>query len=72
MRIVVGFIRSSEGQAALDRAIEEAQLRQGELIVVHSMEGGDKEDAEEVLAARPGVVELDLVLPTPPLNNSSA
>ena len=58
MRIVVGFIRSSEGQAALDRAIEEAQLRQGELIVVHSMEGGDKEDAEEVLAYRE---ELEMV-----------
>lgn len=52
MKIVVGFIRSAEGKAALDRAIEEAQLREGELIVVHSMEGGDKEDAEEVLAYR--------------------
>ena len=52
MKIVVGFIRSAEGAAALERAIEETRLRQGELIVVHSMEGGDKEDAEEVLAYR--------------------
>jgi nucleotide-binding universal stress UspA family protein len=52
MKIVVGFIRSAEGTAALERAIEETRLRQGELIVVHSMEGGDKEDAEEVLEYR--------------------
>jgi nucleotide-binding universal stress UspA family protein len=52
MKIVVGFIRSAEGAAALERAIEEVQLRQAELIVVHSMEGGDKEDAEEVLEYR--------------------
>jgi len=41
MKIVVGFISSPAGKAALDRAIEEVQLRQGELVVVHSMEGGD-------------------------------
>ena len=52
MKIVVGFVRSAEGDAALDRAIEEALLRKAELVVVHSMEGGDKEDAEEVLEYR--------------------
>ncbi|MGZ5382616.1 MAG: universal stress protein [Acidimicrobiia bacterium] len=52
MKIVVGFIKNAAGNAALDRAIEEAQLRQAELVVVHSMEGGDKEGAEEVLAYR--------------------
>jgi nucleotide-binding universal stress UspA family protein len=52
MKIVVGFIRSAEGDAALERAIEETLLRKAELIVVHSMEGGDKEDAEEVLEYR--------------------
>lgn len=52
MKIVVGFIKNAAGNAALDRAIEEAQLRQAKLVVVHSMEGGDKEGAEEVLAYR--------------------
>ena len=52
MKIVVGFIRSAEGAAALERAIEEARLREAQLVVVHSMEGGDKEDAEEVLEYR--------------------
>lgn len=59
MKIVVGFIRSAAGVAALDRAIEEAQLRQAELIVVHSMEGGDKEGAEEVLAYRQELTQVE-------------
>lgn len=58
MKIVVGFVRSAAGQAALDRAIEEAKLREARLIVVHSMEGGDKEGAEEVLTYR---TELEAV-----------
>lgn len=52
MKIIVGFIKTPEGKAALDRAIEEAESRQAELIVVHSMEGGDTEDAAQVLAYR--------------------
>jgi nucleotide-binding universal stress UspA family protein len=39
MRMVAGFIRSPEGLAALQRAIEEAQLRSAELLVVHSAKG---------------------------------
>lgn len=59
MRIVVGFVKSAPGKAALDRAIEEAQLRQATLVVVHSMEGGDKEGAEEVLAYREELEEVE-------------
>jgi nucleotide-binding universal stress UspA family protein len=49
--IVVGFIDSPEGHAALDRGVAEARLRGCKLIVVHSMVGGDKESDEEYLAA---------------------
>ncbi len=62
MKIVVGFIRSAEGAAALERAIEESRLRDAELIVVHSMEGGDKEEAEEVLEYRRELEEVELRL----------
>ncbi len=58
MKIVVGFVRSKPGKAALDRAIEEATLREAHLVVVHSMEGGVKEGAEEVLTYR---AELEAV-----------
>lgn len=48
MRIVVGFIRSPEGEAALDRAVEEARLRDAELVVVHSMRGGERDEQQQV------------------------
>jgi nucleotide-binding universal stress UspA family protein len=57
-KIVVGFIRSPEGEAALNKAIDEAKRRQAQLIVVHSMYGGRREEETEVLAYRQ---ELDAV-----------
>jgi nucleotide-binding universal stress UspA family protein len=59
MKIVVGFVKSAPGKAALDRAIEETQLRQASLVVVHSMEGGDKEGADEVLSYRQELEEVE-------------
>ena len=42
--IVVGFIDSPEGQAALTRAVEEATLRNARLVIVHSERGGQTLD----------------------------
>lgn len=47
MNIVVGYINSPEGEAAIEQGIREAQLRGGKLVVVHSMMGGDREDVDE-------------------------
>lgn len=52
MRIVAGFLRSPEGQAALDRAVEEARRADGELLVVHSMRGGTRDELDEVMEYR--------------------
>lgn len=52
MRIVAGFLRSPEGRAALDRAIDETRLRDAELLVVHSMRGGQRDEVDEVLEYR--------------------
>lgn len=41
MPIVVGFIPTKEGNAALERAVEESQLRKEKLVVVSSNKGGD-------------------------------
>ncbi len=46
--IVVGYVPSPEGEAALDRAVEEAQLRGSSLLVVNSQRGGRTADYEEV------------------------
>lgn len=47
MDIVVGYVNSPEGEAAIDHGIAEARLRGAKLVVVHSMMGGDHEETEE-------------------------
>jgi nucleotide-binding universal stress UspA family protein len=59
MNIVVGFIRSEEGLAALDRAVAEARLRNARLLVVHARKGGHGEDEAELLAYRDALEEID-------------
>ncbi len=39
-KVVVGYVPKPEGEAALDRAIAEAQLRGSDLVVVNSHRGG--------------------------------
>jgi nucleotide-binding universal stress UspA family protein len=56
--VVVGFIRSPEGQAAVDAAVEEVGRRGGRLVVVHSSKGGDQ-DAETVIADRDALEVLE-------------
>ena len=45
--IVVGFVPKPEGDAALDRAIEEAKLRGARLVVVNSHRGGRDYDGDD-------------------------
>ena len=45
--IVVGYVPKPEGDAALDRAIEEAKLRGDKLVVVNSHRGGREYDGED-------------------------
>lgn len=52
MKIVAGFIRTPEGRSALIRAIEETKLRDAELLVVHSMRGGQRDELEQVIEYR--------------------
>ncbi len=59
MRIVAGFLRSPEGRAALQRAITETRLRDGELLVVHSMRGGERDELENVLTYREEFEQLE-------------
>lgn len=45
--VVVGFVPKPEGQAALDRAIEEAKLRSAKVVVVNSHRGGGEFDEQD-------------------------
>jgi nucleotide-binding universal stress UspA family protein len=56
--VVVGFIRSPEGEAAVDAAVEEVRRRGGRLVVVHSSKGGDQ-DAGTVVADRDALEALE-------------
>lgn len=57
--IIVGFIDSPEGHAAITKAIEEAKLRGMRLIVVHSMFGGSKEGPQEYIASAEAMEALE-------------
>ena len=65
MTIVVGYVPKPEGEAALERAIVEAQLRGEDLVVVNSTSGDAYADAswatdEQLAAVRERVAEADL------------
>lgn len=47
MKVLVGYLRSSEGRAALDAAIAEAKLRDADLVVAHSVRSGSMGEVRE-------------------------
>jgi nucleotide-binding universal stress UspA family protein len=49
MAIVVGYVATAEGRAALRRAAEEARLRATRLIVINSNRGGREMSPEEAV-----------------------
>lgn len=44
--VVVGYVPKPEGEAALQKAIDEARLRRAKLVVVNSHRGGTEFDAD--------------------------
>jgi nucleotide-binding universal stress UspA family protein len=54
--ILAGFVRSPEGEAAIDAAVEEVRRRGGRLVVVHSARGN--EDAHTVVQDRNALEKL--------------
>ncbi|MDO9456037.1 universal stress protein [Nocardioides sp.] len=50
--VVVGYVPKPEGEAALDKAVEEARLRGAELIVVHSHRARGDEEEPDLTAVR--------------------
>jgi nucleotide-binding universal stress UspA family protein len=49
--IVVGFVPTKEGRAALTRAVEEARMRRSRLVVINSNRGGRDFDEDATRAA---------------------
>ena len=59
MSVIVGYLSSKRGRAALDLAISEARLRDTDLVVVHSIHGGARSDDDEVVTTDRELRELD-------------
>jgi nucleotide-binding universal stress UspA family protein len=49
--VVVGYVAKPEGEAALDRAIDEAKLRGAKVVVVNSHRGGQDFDGAAAIKA---------------------
>ena len=59
--VIVGYIRTPEGEAALTAAVAESRLRSAPLIIVHSAKGGS-ENFEEVTENREALEALKVEL----------
>lgn len=57
--IVVGYVSKPEGRAALRKGIEEARLRDAQLLVVNSNRGGPQYDAEDSSATNEELGEVE-------------
>jgi nucleotide-binding universal stress UspA family protein len=62
MSIIVGYLSSERGMKALELGIQEAKLRNTNLVVVHSMYGAGKDEDEEVIESDRAIKELDSYL----------
>lgn len=62
MSVIVGYLSSERGRKALEVGIEEARLRNTDLVVVHSLVGAGKTDDEEVIQSDRDLNALDEML----------
>ena len=70
MPIVVGFVPTPEGRAALRRAADEAVLRDTEVIVVNSHRGGASFTGAEAMSFEAELAEVAAVLKARGLDNA--
>jgi nucleotide-binding universal stress UspA family protein len=60
--IVVGYVETAEGRAALDRAIAEASQRGARLIVINSHKGGTSLDRDTAMELDENMDEVHTIL----------
>lgn len=59
MSVIVGYLSSKRGRKALELGIEEAKLRETDLVVVHSLHGAGKDEDEDVIQSDRELNDLD-------------
>lgn len=62
MSVIVGYLSSDRGRKALERGVEEAKLRNTNLVVVHSLHGAGKDDDEDVITSDRDLRALEALL----------
>ena len=62
--VVVGFVDTPEGHAAVEAGIGEAQRRNGRLVVLHSMLGGSHETATDYISSSEALDDVRQLLET--------
>jgi len=62
MSVIVGYLSSDRGRKVLERGVEEAKLRNTDLVVVHSLHGAGKEDDEDVISSDRDLRALEAML----------
>ena len=62
MSIVVGFIDTPEGNAAVMAAVSEAKLRSTSVVILHSMVGGGKEKGDDYIASAEAIERVEKLL----------
>jgi nucleotide-binding universal stress UspA family protein len=70
MSVIVGYMSSDRGRAALDLGLEEARLRDTDLIVIHSLHGAGVDDDEDVVASDRELETIDEMLSKEGINYS--
>ncbi len=60
--VVVGYVDKPEGEAALQRGIEEAKLRGSKLVVVSSHRGGDGFDGDAERSSEESLSKVNALL----------
>ncbi|HET9203377.1 MAG TPA: universal stress protein [Acidimicrobiia bacterium] len=70
MSVIVGYMSSERGRAALELGLEEARLRDTDLVVIHSLHGAGVDDDEDVVASDRELETIDEMLSKEGINYS--
>ena len=62
MSVIVGYLSTERGRKALELGIQEARLRNTNLVVVHSLHGAGKDDDEDVIRSDRDLSAVEEVL----------
>jgi nucleotide-binding universal stress UspA family protein len=70
MSVIVGYMSSERGRAALELGLEEARMRDTDLVVIHSLHGAGVDDDEDVVASDRELETIDEMLSKEGINYS--